>query len=381
MFDKFVNLHSHSEFSALDGFARFDDVTNEDGEIVVQGITSKLKELGQSRFALTDHGTLSGIQPAYTSLSKSGIQLLPGCEFYVVEDVTQQQKQFQNHLVVIAKNKKGWENILKMNFISFEKGSRMIFDRIVGRINLKTLAEHSEGLVISSACLAGVPTWDIKNGEFKKAEEHVKLMKKLFPDSYFLEVQCVEYYHRLDQNSEELEVDKQWIERQAKDQKHANDRIVDLADKLKVPVVITLDSHYVNREDRDSHLLLLAVQSKTSIITPAFAATGGSGRLAFEATPMMSSDEMIKILTEKESGFNGYDKGQVEDWINNTEIAANLCETPKYLDPTGYKIPLFPVEQAKDYQKFLKWQSMLDPEVKSKILSDSEEFLKTRIKG
>jgi DNA polymerase-3 subunit alpha len=346
----------------------------------MQGITSRLKSIGHTKCALTDHATLSGIQPAYNSLKAAGIQLLPGCEFYIVSDM-KDQRAYQNHMVVLAKNKTGWQNILKMNYLGFEQGSKMIWDRQVARIDLKTLEKYSSDLVITSACLAGIPAHKLKIGEFQEAEEHVKWMKKVFPESYFLEIQCVDFYGMLDSEAKTREVDKQWIECQAEDQKLVNDRMLDLAEKTKTPVVMTTDAHYVSRADRDSHLLMLAVQSKQSIDAPALGSGAKGGRLAFEATPLLSTEEITKTFTETNSGYNGYPDYMVKEWIENTNKAADQCEPANYLDFTGYKIPLFPVEQADDYARFMKWKSKLDNDQIGNILDRSTEYLKSRFVG
>lgn len=375
---EYVNLHLHTEFSALDGFARIDDMKDDKGNVLMQGITSRLKELGQTHCAITDHASLSAIQPAYNSFKKAGIQLMPGCEFYIVPDM-KNKKGMQNHLVVIAKNEKGWENILKMNYIAYEQGSKMLYDRQVGRIEMSVLEKHTEGLLVSSACLAGIPAWFSNSDRYDEAVDHVKQMKKLFPESYYIEVQGVDYYGMLDSSARTSEVDRDWIEMQATDQKAANDKLIDMAEKLKVPIVCTTDAHYVRPEDRDSHLLMLAVQSKTSIETPAFGAVGRGGRLAFEATPMISTDDLVKMFTEKDSGFNGYAEDQVREWVKNTQLAAAQCEPADYLAPSGYKIPLFPVEQSEDYQNFIKWRKGLEQEEIDNILEQNSNFLKNRL--
>jgi len=375
----FVTLHNHTEFSSLDGFSRIKDVLDESGEVLVQGMTSKLKELNQTKCAITDHGTLSAIQAAYTSFSKEGIQLIPGCEFYVVEDVSQ-QKGFQNHLIVLPKNKIGWENILKMNYLSFEKGRRMIMDRMIGRISLDILKEHREGLIICSACLAGIPSQHILNERWDETYNHIALMNNLFPESYFLEMQCVDYYKNLDPTANTLDVDREWITLQAEQQKLVNDSIITLSKDTNTPIVLTLDSHYVNKRDRDVHLLMLAVQSKSNIYARSFSTTNGQGgKLAFEATPMLSSKEIIEVATEKESGFNGYSLEQAEEWIKNTSVVAELCSPPDYLKSSGYKIPLFPVDQSKDYNKFNLWKSRLTDQQKQDIIEGKELTLTERL--
>ena len=375
---KYANLHIHTEYSALDGFARIEDVVDDQGNLIQKGITSRLKELGHTHCAITDHAALSAIQPAYGSFKSAGIQLLPGCEFYIVSDM-KDHKAYQNHLIVIARNKKGWQNILKMNYIGFEQGSKMIWDRQVARIDLKVLQEHSEGLLVSSACLAGLPAQNIITNRFDDAVEHVKLMKKMFPESYFLEVQAVDYFTMLDTSAHTLEVDKEWIEMQAEAQKKSNDRILDIAEKTKVPVVCTTDAHYVSREDRESHLLMLAVQSKKSINTPALGSAQKGGRLAFEATALLSGEELTQVFTETNSGYNGYPKYMVDEWFNNTLKAANLCEVPNYLESSGYKIPSFPIAESDDFTRFLQWKNSLDVEQVSSILDTNSDFLKTRL--
>lgn len=378
MSKEYVNLHLHTEYSALDGFARLDDMLDDDKNVVQQGISSRLKDIGHTKCAVTDHASLSAIQPAYDSFNEYGIQLIPGCEFYIVEEM-KNHRGMQNHLVVLARNKNGWENILKMNYVGFEQGSKMMWDRQVARIDLNVLAAHREDLVISSACLGGIPSHLLKTNQFDQAVEHVKLMQKLFPESYFLEVQGVDYYGMLDAAAHTAEVDKEWIEMQAEAQKLVNDRILDLADKLKVRVVCTTDAHYVSKQDRESHLLMLAVQSKKSIDSPALGTGEKGGRLAFEATPLLSTEELVTMFTETNSGFNGYSENMVREWIKNTTIAADLCAPADYLAPSGYKIPLFPVEQSDDYAKFLTWKKRLDPDQIGKILDDNSDFLKSRI--
>lgn len=375
---QYANLHLHTEYSSLDGFSRIEDIFDEQGNLVVQGITSKLKELGHKYCAVTDHATLSATQPAYKAFKDAGVQLLPGCEFYVVDDMGN-HKGYQNHIVVIAKNKTGWQNILKMNYIGYEQGAKEVWGRLVARIDLKTLAKYSSDLVISSACLAGIPSHMLAIDQEKEAEEHVKMMLGLFPESYFLEIQAVDYYGMLDSGAKTPLVDKEWIENQAETQKKVNDRVIDLGEKLKVPIVVTTDSHYVNKEDRDSHLLMLAVQSKTSIDTPALGSRLKGGRLAFEATPMLSSEDLIRIFTETNSGFNGYPKYMVEEWLKNTIKAAEMCEPADYLAFTGYKIPEFPVDEARYFEKFSRWKNSLSQEEVDGILTSSADYLKSRL--
>jgi len=378
---EYVNLHIHSEYSSLDGFARFEDVVDSKGNVIMQGIVSRLKEIGHKSCTITDHASLSATYPAYLSFKEAGIKYLPGIEFYMVGDRTR-GKQMNNHLICIARNQEGWKNILKLNYEGFRTGSTSIYDRVVPRIDMELLEQYNEGLLVASACLAGVPAQLVKNEEYDQAAAFAKKMqsmfydKKLGQDCYFLEVQCVDYYRMLSDTSKTTVFDKQWIERQARDQKIVNDRIIDLAERTNIPLVCTTDSHYVGKEDRDAHLLLLAIQSKTSIKS---STDGRGGRLAFEATAMLSTEELIEAFTETESGFNGYSKDQVEGWIKNTTLADSLIESPDYLKPEGYKLPEFPVNESTDFSKFCEWKSKLEKDEISNILFEAEDSLKTKI--
>jgi DNA polymerase III alpha subunit len=358
---------------------------DENGNILVKGITTRLLEIGHTKCAITDHAMLSAIAPAFDSFNKaktsSGnpLQLIPGCEFYFVDDISIKEGPMA-HLVVLAKNKTGWENIMKMNYIAYEKGSKSIYDRRVGRIDMNILKQHTEGLVISAACLAGIPQRLMLSNQRDQAIEHVKLMKKLFPENYYLEVQPVDFYtHLEDKNT--LDVDKEWILRQAVDQKRSNDLVVELGELTDTKIVCTTDSHYVSPEDRETHLLLLAIQSKKTIFSQAIGPGVKDGRLAFEATPMLDTQQLIEVFTETESGFNGYSRDQVEQWVKNTITATDCCEYPSYLKSDTHKIPLYPVQQADDFQQFLKWKNSLDQNQIEGILNCDHQILEERLKG
>lgn len=345
------------------------------------GIVSRLKEIGHTACATTDHASLSAIFPSYHALKEAGIKYLPGIEFYIVGDRTR-GRQMNNHLVCIARNQKGWQNLLRLNYEGYRTGSTMIYDRTTPRIDMGILENHTEGLVVASACLAGIPSQMLKNGLYADADEYVKRMAKLFYDkeigesTYFLEVQCVDFYRMLSDNEKVPVFDKRWIERQARDQKIVNDRIIDLATKHNIPLICTTDAHYVSRADREAHLLLLAIQSKTNINQPT---DGPGGRLAFEATSMLSTQELINAFTETDSGFNGYSQDQVESWIRNTMHASDLVEEPTYLESKGYQLPEFPVEKSNDFSNFCAWKGTLDKTQIDKIIFDNEQALQQKV--
>lgn len=362
---QYINLHVHTEMSTLDGLARIDDHKDFNGKIIMQGIASKVLELNQGACAITDHGTLSSIPLAYKSFKKKGIKLIPGIEFYFTDDRTQPKKgQFTHHLIALAKNQIGWMNILKLHSIGYDSGAAMSYDRIVPRIDMSVLREHSEGIIISSACLASVPSWLLRKGKEDEVIDHVKEMSRLFRDKetgepgYYLELQVVDYYHLLE-SPKILTTDKEIIQRQADDQRDSNRLIISLAEKTQTPLTITTDAHYVNKEDRDLHQLLLAIQSKRSLTD--------SNRLAFEASPYLSGKELLEIATETESGYNNMPKELIEEAMQNTIKIGNRCSPPNYLEKEGFKMPHFPIKDVPDLEEFTLWKSKLSEEEKSRI--------------
>lgn len=354
----YVTLHCHSHFSSLDGFIRFEDIYDVNKNLLTQGLMSKLKENKMKACAITDHGNISVSAVAPKHFKEAGIKYIPGIEFYIVGDRTNKVRgeQKNNHLIALAMNEKGWKNILKLNYYGYKDGAVSVYDRTIPRIDLSLIREMSEGVIFSSACLAGTPVQLMLQGKMSEAVEYVNEMKRitfnkdLGKSLYWLEVQPVDCFQVLE-SSNTLNIDKVWIKEQAIAQKQMNDSIVWLSEKTNVPIIATTDSHYISRNDRESHLLLLAIQSKKTIYDSV-----ESGRLAFEATSLLSYNEMLEVFAETSSGYNSFSKDQVEEWLENTNKVADLIEEPKYLADDSYKIPEYPVHEEEDYQNFLEWK-------------------------
>ena len=135
----FVHLHLHSEFSLLDGIAR------------INKVVELTKERGYSACAITDHGNMFGTLQFFESCVKAGIKPIIGCEFYICEDLHKKTgKDDIGHIILLAKNNDGLHNLYKLNGIAYVDGFYY-----KPRIDYKTLAEHSEGVICLSACLAG----------------------------------------------------------------------------------------------------------------------------------------------------------------------------------------------------------------------------------
>ena len=222
----FVHLHIHSEFSLLYGANRIKD------------LPVRAKELGMDAMAITDHGVMYGVIDFYKACKKEGIKPIIGCEMYVAprsrfDKDPVLDKQY-NHLILLAKNNQGYKNLSKLVSIGFVEGYYY-----KPRIDLEVLEKYHEGIICLSACLAGAVSQAILNGNIEKAEEIATWHKNVFKDDYYIEIQ----------------------NNGIKEQVLANQRLVQLARKLNIPLVATNDAHYLKREDAYNHEVLLCIQT------------------------------------------------------------------------------------------------------------------------
>ena len=223
----FVHLHVHSEFSLLDGAIR------------IKELPKRVKELGMSAVAITDHGVMFGAIDFYKACKNEGIKPIIGCEVYVAPrsrfDKEPNIDNKYNHLILLAKNNDGYKNLSKLVSIGFTEGFYY-----KPRIDLETLEKYHEGLICCSACMAGSLATAILEGKQEEAEEIALWHKNLFGEDYYLEIQA----------------------NTLKKQALVNQKLVEMSRKLNIPLVITNDSHYLTKEDFDSHEVLLCVQTR-----------------------------------------------------------------------------------------------------------------------
>ncbi|MFQ6773253.1 MAG: DNA polymerase III subunit alpha [Clostridia bacterium] len=228
--EPFVHLHLHTEYSLLDGAAR------------IKKVVEKAKEYGMPAIAMTDHGNMYGAVQFYDECKAQGVKPIIGCEFYCSDDLSVKSGKVKlAHLVLLAKDKTGYDNLCRLNTIAFRDGYYY-----KPRIDLKALESHHEGLVCLSACVAGdVPQLILKH-EYEKAEELILWFKNLFGDDYYLELQN----HFL---PEQIEV---------------NHKLREYSQKFGIKTVITNDVHYVNREDAMMQDVLMCVQMNKTYNDP-----------------------------------------------------------------------------------------------------------------
>ena len=223
---EFVHLHIHSEYSLLDGANRIKD------------LPARAKELGMDAIALTDHGVMYGVIDFYKACKKEGIKPIIGCEVYVAPrsrlDKEPGVDNKNYHLILLAKNNQGYKNLSKLVSLGFIDGYYY-----KPRIDHEILEKYSEGLICLSACLAGEVNQALLNGENEKAEEIALWHKNIFGEDYYIEIQ----------------------NNGIKEQVLANQRLVQLARKLNIPLAATNDAHYLKKEDAYNHEVLLCIQT------------------------------------------------------------------------------------------------------------------------
>ncbi len=226
----FAHLHLHTEFSLLDGSAKID------------GIIRRAKELGMKYVAVTDHGTMYGTVEFYKAAKKAGIKPIIGCEIYVAaKDMRIKHQDPENtthHLVLLVKNEKGYENLMK---IVSEASLEGFYYK--PRVDHAFLEKHAEGLVCLSACLGGEVQEYFNLGMPDKAREAALFYKRVFGGDYYLELQ-----------------DHGLIE-----QKKVNKLNIALAEELDIPLVCTNDVHYLKKEDSRAHDILLCIQTGKTV--------------------------------------------------------------------------------------------------------------------
>ena len=222
----FVHLHTHSEYSLLDGANRLTDLVH------------RAKEYEMPGLALTDHGCLFGSWAFHKLATKEGIKPIIGMEAYVAPgDRRDRSKGGQGerayyHLVLLARDMEGYKNLVKLSSIGYTEG---FYHK--PRVDREVLAAHAGGLVVSSACLAGEVARHLTTDNWEGAREAATWYANLFEDRYYLEVQAHD----------------------SEGQAELNGKIFKLSEDLGLPVIATNDAHFLRAEDHEAHDVLLCI--------------------------------------------------------------------------------------------------------------------------
>ena len=269
---KFVHLHVHSEFSLLDGANRIKD------------LPVRAKELGMDAMAITDHGVMFGAIDFYKACKANGIKPIIGCEVYVApRKMTDRDPSIDNrynHLILLAKDNNGYKNLAKLVSLGFTDGFYY-----KPRIDKEVLEKYHEGLICSSACLAGEVASEIVKGDMEAAKKSALWFKSIFGEDYYLEIQ----------------------NNGIKEQVLVNQKLIQLSRELDIPLLATNDSHYLKKEDAYNHEVLLCIQT--------------GKRMSDEDRMRFETDELyIKSPEEMMDYFKA-----VPDAIENTVKVAEKC--------------------------------------------------------
>ncbi len=308
----FVHLHLHTEYSLLDGAAKVEDLVE---YLVKNGINA---------CAVTDHGNMYASLYFAEECVKRGIQYIIGCELYATDDHL--DKRFgtkTEHIVLLAKNKTGYRNIVKLDSLSY-------IDGFYGkpRISYDYIKQYHEGVICLSGCLAGRIPQLLLQGDYEGAKQFAKEMQEVFGEDFYIELQ-----------DHGIQEEKQVIP-----------DLIKIAKELNIQLVATNDVHYIEQSDWEMHDVLLCIQTKKTLADPK--------RMKFDTQEfyMKSGDEMLELFH------------YTPEAISNTRVIADKIEEGVFdLTPKGDPIrdtsliPLYKPDDGStspDYLTRLTWEGL-----------------------
>ena len=301
MENKFTHLHVHSHYSLLDGLAKIDE------------LVEKAKATGMDALAITDHGAMYGIVEFYKKATMAGIKPIIGVETYITTgsrfDKTMGKANIRHHLILLAENKTGYHNLIKLVTKSYLEGFYY-----KPRIDWEILREHHEGLIALSACPQGEVPSALASEDLAKAKKIALEYSKLFGKDHF--------YLELMDHPNDLE------------QIRINEKLIKLAEETNLPLVATNDVHYLNKEDANVHDVLLCVQMVRTV--------NEKDRMTMinEDYSLKSPDEMIRAFRN------------VPEAIKNTQKIAKMCNVKLELDKI--ELPHFPLPEGRTADEYLE---------------------------
>ena len=290
----FTHLHVHTEYSLLDGSGK------------IKEMVAQAKALGCDSLAITDHGAMYGVIDFYRAAKEAGIKPIIGCEIYVTNgsrfdrEISQGDDRYY-HLVLLAENNQGYSNLMKIVSTGFTEGFYY-----KPRVDYETLEKYSEGLIASSACLAGIIPKLLLRGRYEDAVEEALRLQNLFGrGNFFLELQ----------------------DHGMPEQRTVNSQLLRMSEEYKIPLIATNDVHYTYDTDWEAHDILLCIQTGKKV--------HDQDRMRYEGGQyyLKSPEEMQELFR------------YAPEAIQNTELIAKRCNVeiefgvqklPQYDVPAGY---------------------------------------------
>ncbi len=300
----FIHLHCHTQYSLLDGASS------------ISGMMDKAAADGQKAVALTDHGNMFGAFKFVAEANKRNIKPIIGCEFYLVED--RHKKSFERakgekdkryHQLLLAKNRKGYENLCKLCSLGYMEGLYSKYPRI----DKELLEKYSEGLIATSCCIGAELPQTILQGKEDKAEELLKWWLDLFGEDYYIEFQR----HGGLENIDGLGVSQEDI----------NQVLLKFARKYNVKTICTNDSHYVEEDDWAPHDILLCINTASSVAS--------EKRFKFPSTDFyFKTQDQMKVLF-KDLPESVENTMEIYDKIEPLELARDVL-LPNFPMPDNF---------------------------------------------
>ncbi|MCC6742582.1 MAG: DNA polymerase III subunit alpha [Acidobacteria bacterium] len=302
---QFVHLHLHTDYSLLDG------------AIQIKKLAARAAEMNMPAVAMTDHGNMFGAISFYNEMNKVGVKPIVGCEVYIArgnhkDRAEPTRPKGVNHLILLAADLDGYRNLVKLTSLGYTQGYYY-----KPRIDRELLAEHSKGLIGLSACLSGVPSQLVIHEQIEEAEKQACLFQEILgKGNYFLEVQ----------KQSGIEV-----------QDRVNRGLFDISARTGVPLAVTNDSHFLNREDFEAHRTLLAI---------------GTGKPVSQVNLHYSPDHYFRSQEEMWELFGADLPEALENTVRITErcnlkLPENEHHLPNFRVPDGHSVASYLAEVAR----------------------------------
>src|SRR3989344_4153356 len=290
---KFTHLHVHTEFSLLDGLSK------------ISKLVAKTKEFGQTHVAITDHGSLYGAIEFYKKATKEEIKPIIGCEIYLAKESRfDRTKSDANHLILLAENFEGYQNLMKIVTLGYTEGFYY-----KPRVDKETLAKYSKGLICTTACPAGRIQKLLLEESYNSAKKELQEYEQIFGSkNIFIELQRHHYDKYAIAPEVPSEIKPKLLELHQNEIKNG-ESLVKLSRDLGIPLIATNDSHYINQEDAAAQDALVCIQTGKTL--------DDIHRMRFVDTP----DFYLKGPEEMSADFS-----DLSEAIANTQVIADRCD-------------------------------------------------------
>jgi len=293
----YVPIHMHDEYSLLDGL------------FSPSSWIDRVEEIGADSFAITNHGNVASVLQSFVKAKERGIKSIPGVEAYWTRDLHSRKIRSANHVVLLASNNEGWENLIKLNRIAWTDGFYYS-----PRLDLSAIQQHKEGLIVSSACIKGPVGAALlgKKGSVDRAVQACRRWNEAFEGNFYLELML---------NGME-------------EQRALNKVLLALSDIFRIPCIITLDSHYPWKGGHELQKLIIKI-------------THTDFEFTIDDLWLKSYDELVRSWKKHHSDYMS--EKQFKCAMNNTLEVASRCNADI---PVGkHRLPKFPIKTHAKYKE------------------------------